>query len=78
MLPTIPSTRRTAMIQAIPSIGSGLSVLAVLFATSAVPRQAETRQAIVGYIEGFYNRQRLHQALGYLSPMEFEMQAELA
>jgi transposase InsO family protein len=53
-------------------------VLAVLFATSAVPRQAETRQAIVGYIEGFYNRQRLHQALGYLSPMEFEMQAELA
>lgn len=40
--------------------------------------QVETRQAIVGYIEGFYNRQRLHQALGYLSPMEFEMQAELA
>jgi transposase InsO family protein len=30
------------------------------------------RVAIVTYIEGFYNRQRLHQSLGYLSPLEFE------
>jgi putative transposase len=34
----------------------------------------EARQAIAEYIEQFYNRQRLHQALGYRSPEEFEQQ----
>ena len=37
--------------------------------------QAEARYAIAEYIECFYNRQRLHQALGYRSPEEFEQQA---
>ena len=32
--------------------------------------QAEARYAIAEYIEYFYNRQRLHQALGYRSPEE--------
>ena len=36
--------------------------------------RAEARQAIFEYIEGFYNRQRLHQALNYRSPEEFEQQ----
>lgn len=35
---------------------------------------AEARSAIAEYIEGFDNRQRLHQALGYRSPEEFERQ----
>ena len=35
----------------------------------------EARQAIFEYIEGFYNRQRLHQSLGYQSPEAFERQA---
>lgn len=34
--------------------------------------QAEARYTIAEYIEVFYNRQRLHQALGYRSPEEFE------
>jgi len=34
--------------------------------------QAEARYAIEEYIERFYNRQRLHQALGYRCPEEFE------
>jgi transposase InsO family protein len=32
----------------------------------------EARAAIFEYIEVFYNRRRLHSALGYLSPAEFE------
>lgn len=32
----------------------------------------EARSAIFDYIEIFYNRQRLHSSLGYLSPVQFE------
>jgi transposase InsO family protein len=33
------------------------------------------RMAIFDYIEGFYNRRRLHSALGYRSPEVYEVQA---
>lgn len=33
---------------------------------------AQARTTIFEYIEGFYNRQRLHSSLGYLSPEQFE------
>jgi putative transposase len=33
----------------------------------------EARTAIFDYIEIFFNRQRLHQTLGYHSPHEFEI-----
>lgn len=34
----------------------------------------EASRDIFLFIEGFYNRQRLHQSLGYLSPLAFEQQ----
>jgi putative transposase len=34
----------------------------------------DASREIFAFIEGFYNRQRLHQSLGYLSPMQFERQ----
>ena len=34
--------------------------------------RAEARTAIFDYIEGFYNRSRLHSALGYKSPLDYE------
>lgn len=38
----------------------------------------QARADVFDYIERFYNPRRRHSTLGYLSPMEFERQAELA
>jgi putative transposase len=38
----------------------------------------QAKADVFDYIERFYNPTRRHSTLGYLSPMEFEMQAELA
>ena len=38
----------------------------------------EARSDIFDYIEVFYNRQRLHSALGYRSPADFEKMAKAA
>lgn len=37
-----------------------------------LPTRAAARQMVFEYIEVFYNRQRLHSALGYRSPAEYE------
>jgi transposase InsO family protein len=34
-------------------------------------KRQETKQDIFEYIEVFYNRQRLHSALGYKTPIEY-------
>lgn len=36
--------------------------------------RAQARAAIFEWIEIFYNRERLHSALGYQSPVDFETQ----
>jgi len=35
----------------------------------------EVTRAVADYIEGFYNRVRLHSSLNYVSPLEFEKSA---
>jgi putative transposase len=37
------------------------------------PARRELQSAVFDYIEAFYNRERRHSTLGYLSPREFEM-----
>jgi putative transposase len=37
--------------------------------------RAEARRDLFGYIEGYYNRQRIHSALGYLTPEQAERKA---
>jgi transposase InsO family protein len=36
----------------------------------------EARTAVFEYIEVWYNRQRRHSSLGYLSPVAYELQQE--
>jgi putative transposase len=40
--------------------------------TDQFASRAEARRTIFEYLEGWYNRQRLHSSLDYLSPAEFE------
>lgn len=37
------------------------------------PNRRELQSAVFDYVETFYNRERRHSTLGYLSPREFEM-----
>jgi transposase InsO family protein len=37
----------------------------------------DARSEVFGYIEGYYNRIRLHSGIGYKSPLEFEKQLEI-
>jgi len=43
-----------------------------LLARTAFRTHTEARTALFDYIEIFYNRQRRHSTLGYLSPEGFE------
>lgn len=43
-----------------------------------MPTRSAARQALFEYIEVFYNRQRLHSALAYVSPAAYEQQHQVA
>jgi putative transposase len=45
---------------------------------SSWPTRAAARLAVFDWIERFYNRVRIHSAIGYLSPLEFERRYRLA
>ena len=34
--------------------------------------RSAARSSLFSYIEGFYNRKRIHSAIGYMSPLQFE------
>ena len=53
-------------------IESFFSTLKTECADHQFATQAQARTAIFEYIAAWYNRQRLHSSLGYLSPVEFE------
>jgi putative transposase len=36
---------------------------------------AEAKLDVFAYIEGFYNRTRLHSAIGYIAPIQMELKA---
>lgn len=42
------------------------------------PTKVSAENAIVRYIEGFYNVERLHSHLDYVSPIEFELRSQTA
>ena len=42
------------------------------FADEKPPTRQAARLLIFDYLEGFYNRRRLHSGLGYRSPLAFE------
>ncbi len=38
----------------------------------------EARNSVFEWIEGFYNRERLHSTLGFLSPEQYERKMKVA
>jgi putative transposase len=50
------------------------ATLKIKCATVPFATRVQARSAIFEYIEVWYNRQRLHSALGYRSPKQFERQ----
>lgn len=52
---------------------SFFSTLKAECASAQFTNKADARMAIFEYIEGWYNRQRLHSSLDYFSPVEFEL-----
>ena len=70
---TLPSMSRTACPYDNAVMESFFATLKTECFGDRVPKdRAEAQLLLFDYLETFYNPQRLHSALGYLSPLEFE------
>jgi transposase InsO family protein len=67
------SMRRTGNCYDNAMMESFFATLKAECVTAPFESQAQARTSIFEYIEVWYNRQRLHSSLGYLSPEEFEL-----
>ena len=74
--------REAGVVQSMGSVGDAYdnAMCESFFATlecelldrSRFPTPADARRQVFGFIEGFYNTRRIHSALGYASPANFE------
>ena len=74
--------REAGVVQSMGSVGDAYdnAMCESFFATlecelldrSRFPTPADARREVFGFIEGFYNTRRIHSALGYESPANFE------
>ena len=74
--------REAGIVQSMGSVGDAYdnAMCESFFATlecelldrSRFPTPADARREVFGFIEGFYNTRRIHSALGYESPANFE------
>ena len=74
--------REAGIVQSMGSVGDAYdnAMCESFFATlecelldrSRFPTPAHARREVFGFIEGFYNTRRIHSALGYTSPANFE------
>ena len=56
---------------------SSRAFLAELVENGIFESVEDARSEVFSYIEGYYNRIRLHSGLGYKSPLEFEKEWEI-
>ena len=75
-LKATPSMSRTGCCNDNAPMESFFHTLKVNLPTSDDATRHEARRDLFAYIEGYYNRQRIHSALGYINPKQAERNAD--